>query len=63
VINDKLVERQKMRGPVAWNMAKAYAREVGISGEAALTRLFTPVEHHCTKITEAPSLAQAATRF
>jgi predicted transcriptional regulator len=60
-VRDKFRKGQKTRGPVAWNMAKAYAREVGIGEEEALNLLFEPVEHHRTKITQAPSLTRAVT--
>ncbi len=62
-VRDKFRKGQRTRGPVAWNMAKAYAREVGIGEEEALNRLFERVEHHRTKITKAPSLARAVTLF
>jgi hypothetical protein len=62
-VRDKFRKGQRTRGPVAWNIAKAYAQQVGIVEEEALNRLFTPVEHHRAKITQAPSLARATTYF
>ena len=50
-----------VRPNTAWKLARAFAAHAGVSQDDAFARLF--VEEDRPKITEAPSLARAATLF
>jgi hypothetical protein len=62
-MRDKVHKDQRTRGSTAWNIAKAYAAAAGLSEDAALDALFERLEDDDRKITAAPSLAGATTRF